>query len=75
LSAHFGERDAGADIRNRSNLDRLDEALEHLVEKVDLLAVETAGGQQEEVRHALGGVQALCRRADLYCRFDFIDNR
>ncbi|MGZ3283512.1 MAG: hypothetical protein ACXU9A_12710 [Xanthobacteraceae bacterium] len=75
LTAHFRKRHAGADIRDRSNLDGLDEALEHSVEKLDLLGIETAGGRQKKICNAPDRGQALFGRADLYGGFDFVDDR
>ena len=75
LAAHFGKSYAGTDVRDRSNLDRLDEALKHLVEKLDLLAIETASGEQKKIRNALDGIQAFFRRTDIYRGFDFVGDR
>ena len=56
------------------NLDRLDEPFEHIVEQLDLLVVEAAGGGQKEIGDAPGGFQAFFRRADIYRSFDFVDD-
>jgi hypothetical protein len=55
LLAHFGKGHASADIRDRANLDRLDEPFEHIVGQLDLLVVEAAGGGQKEIGDAPGG--------------------
>ena len=46
-----------------AQLDRLDEPFEHVVEQLDLLVVEAAGGRQEQVGDAPGRLQAFFRRA------------
>ncbi len=75
LHAGFSQRDARADIRKRPQLDRLDQALEHMVEQFDLLAVEAPGGCQEKIRYALDRFQVLFRGADIYRCFNFVDDR
>jgi hypothetical protein len=74
LGAHFGKRHAGADIRDRSNLDGPYETLEHIVKQLDLRGIQTVGGQQEKICDALDRIQALFRRAGSYRRFDFVDD-
>ena len=48
-------------------------------EQIDLfdevLASETATGQQKKIRDALDGVQALFRRANVYGGFGLVDDR
>ena len=75
LTAHFSKRHARTDIRDRPDLDRSDEAFEDVVEQLDLLAIEGAGGQQKQIRHALDCFQALFGRAGVDGCVDFVDNR
>src|ERR1700687_3667068 len=44
LRAHFSKRDTGTHICDRPNFYRLNEAFEHVVEYLDLIAREAAGG-------------------------------
>ena len=50
------------------------EPFEHIVEQLDLLAIEAAGGGQKEIGDAPGGFQGFFRRADIYRSFDFVDD-
>ena len=72
LGAHFGERDARADIGQRAELDGLDQAFEHVAEQLDLFAAIAVGGQQKQVRHALDGLEMFFRRAGLDGGLDFV---
>src|ERR1700739_2270942 len=49
LTAHFGKRNTGTDIRDRPQLDRVDQAIKYTVEQLDLLIVEGAGGRQKKI--------------------------
>ena len=74
LAAHFSQRNAGAYVCDRPNLDRLDEPFQHISEQLDLLAVEAFGGRQKQVGHALDCFQALFCRPIIDCRFNFVDD-
>ena len=75
LFAHFGKRNSCADIGDRADFNGLDQALEHIVEQLDLLAVEAAGGKQKEFGDALDGLQALFGGSDFDRGFDFVGDR
>src|SRR5207302_5812212 len=75
LRAYFGKCDTSADIRDRPQLYRLDEPLEHIVEQLNLFASQAAGGCQKKIGNTPGGFQALFSRADTYRGLDFIDDR
>jgi hypothetical protein len=75
LRADLGQRDACAHVCDGAQLDRADQALEHVVEQGDLLVVKAAGGGQEQVGDAPGRFQALFGRAEPNRGFDFVDDR
>ena len=75
LQAGFRQRDPGADISDRPDLDGPDQAFEHAVEQLDLFAVEAAGRGQKQLGHTLDRLQALFRGAEMDRLFDFIDDR
>ena len=75
LRAHLGERDPGADLRDRPGLDGFDQAFEHVVEQRDLLVVVAIGRRQEKIRHAPDGLEALFLGSEADGRFDFFGNR
>jgi len=74
LAAQFRKCDAGADIRDRANLDGPDEAIEHVVEQRDLLFVESARRQQKKIRHAPDRLRAFFRGGRVDRGLDFADD-
>ena len=72
LRAHFGQRNAGADIGERANFDGLDQAFEHVAEQLDLFAAIAVGGQQKQVRDPPDGFEMLFRRAGRDRGLDFV---
>ena len=74
LNADFGKRQTGADIRDRPKLDRVDQTFEQIVEQLDMLRTETAGGGQKQIGNVLDRCQALFRRSDIDDGFDFVDD-
>ena len=72
LRAHFGQRNAGADIGERADFDGFDEAFEHVAEQFDLFAGKAVGGQQEQVRDAADGFEMFFRRTGRDRGLDFV---
>ena len=75
LRTDLGKRHARADIGDRLQLDRLDKTREHVVEQLNLFAIETASGCQEEIGDAPSRLEAFRGRAGAYRGFDFVNNR
>jgi hypothetical protein len=75
LAAHFGQRNARRDIGQRSDLDGLDQALQHVAEQLDLLAAAAVDRRQKQVGDAPEGFEVLFRRTGLDGRLDLVGDR